>query len=220
MRGVDRLLKPDGLFVSDNQYWLAMVEHGHYDNVFHQHLRNYSLRPLMRLMGQYGLEVCDVERSEVYGGSICVTACRKGRYPASTRLKELVDHEEGFGLYDAATNIRFAAAAAERKKALFDAVFGRVSAGKKVVGIGAPAKASTVCNYCRLGPDLLTYVTEVNPLRIGKFLPGVHVPIVDEAFMFEDPRPADAAVLFAWNYYDEIVPKLRARGYQGEILRP
>ncbi len=94
------------------------------------------------------------------------------------------------------------------------------SQGKKVIGIGAPAKASTICNYARLGSDLIEYVTEVNPLRIGKYLPGVRIPIVDEEFMFEDPRPADAGILFAWNYYDEIVPKLRERGFQGEILLP
>ena len=60
----------------------------------------------------------------------------------------------------------------------------------------------------------------MNPLRVGKFLPGVHIPTVDEAFMFDDPRPPDAAVLFAWNYYDEIVPKLRARGFRGDVLCP
>jgi hypothetical protein len=36
--------------------------------------------------------------------------------------------------------------------------------------------------------------------------------------MFDD-KP-DAGILFAWNYYDEIVPKLRARGFEGEILLP
>jgi methylation protein EvaC len=95
-----------------------------------------------------------------------------------------------------------------------------VAKGEKVVGLGAPAKASTVCNYCRLGPDLVDYVTEINPLRIGMFLPGVHIPIVDEELLFTDPEPADAGILFAWNYADEIVPKLRDRGFTGEIVTP
>ena len=107
-----------------------------------------------------------------------------------------------------------------KKATLFDAIYQRVKSGQKVIGIGAPAKASTLCNYCGLGPDLIAYVTEVNPLRVGRFLPGVHIPIVDEAFMFDDPEPADAALLFAWNYYDEIVPKLRDRGFAGDILCP
>ncbi len=89
-----------------------------------------------------------------------------------------------------------------------------------MIGIGAPAKAATVCNYCRLGPEMIDYITEVNPLRMGKYLPGVHIPLVDEERMFDDPRPADAAVLFAWNYHDEIVPRLRGRGFTGEIILP
>ena len=86
--------------------------------------------------------------------------------------------------------------------------------------IGAPAKASTVCNYCRLGPEHLSYITEVNPLRVGRYLPGVHIPIVEEDWMFRDPAPASAAILFAWNYYDEVVPKLRSRGFAGDIICP
>ena len=220
MRGVKRLLKPGGLFVTDNQYWLDMVQRMHYDNVFHQHLRNYSLKPLLRLFDQYNMDVVDVERSEVYGGSIRVFSCHRGAHPVSTRLHDLLALEEQERLHDPATFTAFAAAVAERKRKLFDAVYSRVCAGKKVIGIGAPAKASTVCNYCGLGRDLIAYLTDVNPLRAGHFLPGVHIPIVDEEVMFDDPRPADAGVLFAWNYYDEIVPKLRARGFHGDVVCP
>ncbi len=220
MRGVKSLLKSGGVFVTDNQYWLDMVQRMHYDNVFHQHLRNYSLKPLIRLFGQYEMDVFDVERSEVYGGSIRVFGCHRGAHAISPRLTDLLALEEREGLYERSTFERFAADILKKKRKLFDAVYSRVSAGKKVVGIGAPAKASTVCNYCGLGPELIEYVTEVNPLRAGKFLPGVHIPIVDETFMFEDPKPADAGLLFAWNYYDEIVPKLRAKGFQGDVLRP
>lgn len=220
MRGVKLLLKPGGMFVTDNQYWLDMVRHMHYDNIFHEHLRNYSLKPLIRLFGEYDMDVFDVERSEVYGGSIRVFSCHRGAYSVSQRLRDLLALEEHEGLYDPSTFERFAVGAAERKRKLFDAVYSRASSGQKVIGIGAPAKASTVCNYCALGPELVEYLTEVNPLRTGKFLPGVHLPIVEERFMFEDPRPAQAAILFAWNYYDEIVPKLRARGFTGEVLCP
>lgn len=47
---------------------------------------------------------------------------------------------------------------------------------------------------------MVDYVTEVNPLRVGKYLPGVHIPIVDEGYTFEDSRQAGAGILFAWNY--------------------
>jgi C-methyltransferase-like protein/putative zinc binding protein/methyltransferase family protein len=220
MVGVEKLLAARGIFATDSQYWLAMVERGHYDNMFHQHLRYYAMKPLQRLFEKYDMEVFDVERSEVYGGSIRVFACHRGAYPVSERVAALRAVEESAKLYDPATCDRFRDESEARKRKLFDAVYALASHGKKVIGIGAPAKASTVCNYCRLGPDLVEYVTEVNPLRMGKYLPGVHIPIVDEERMFTDSKPPDAGILFAWNYRDEIEPKLRARGFQGEIICP
>lgn len=220
MKGVKLALKAGGIFCSDNQYWLDMVESLHYDNIFHQHLRNYSLKPLQHLFAQYGMEIVDVERWGVYGGSIRVFAAHEGDHPISPRVAELMEHEIRAGLYLPETAERFRQTTAGKRQKLFDEVYSLAREGKKVIGIGAPAKASTVCNFCRLGPDLIEYITEVNPLRIGKYLPGVHIPIIDEATMFTDPRPADAAILFAWNYYDEIVPKLRAKGYQGAFLEP
>jgi hypothetical protein len=220
MRGIAKLLAPGGVFASDNQYWLDMVERLHYDNAFHQHLRYYSLRPLDHLFAQYGLEVFDVERSDTYGGEIRVYGCHKGDHPVHERVHELRRIEEEFGLYEPETQERYARQVDERRRRLLDTVSELKRQGKKIIGIGAPAKASTVCTYCGLGSHLLDYITEINPLRIGTYLPGVHIPIIDESYMFEDPEPADAGVLFAWNYADEVVPKLREEGWHGEIILP
>lgn len=220
MKGVRFLLGKRGVFATDNQYWFDTMRRLHYDNMFHQHLRYYSMKPLIELHRQYGLDVFDVERSEVYGGSIRVFACHQGEYPMSRRLKQLVALEEREQLHDPKTHAWFIRKVEEKRRKLFDAVYRHNKKGRKVIGIGAPAKASTVCNYCDLGPDRIACITEVNPLRVGKYLPGVHIPIVDEEEMFRDRRPADAAILFAWNYYNEVVPKLRQRGFKGEVLLP
>lgn len=220
MKAVKRLLAPGGVFATDSQYWLDTMSRRHYDNMFHQHLRYYSMKPLMYLFKQYDMEVFDVERSEVYGGSIRVFAGHAGDNEISPRVADLLEVENAAGLYDNSTNEKFAADTEKQRDKLLDDVYSRVRAGKKVIGIGAPAKAATVCNYARLGPEMIDYITEVNPLRMGKYLPGVRIPIVDEERMFDDPLPADAAVLFAWNYQDEIVPRLRKRGFAGEIILP
>jgi SAM-dependent methyltransferase len=220
LEGVRTLLKPGGIFCSDNQYWLDILQREHYDNVFHQHLRNYSIKPMQRMFGAYGMEVFDVERSEVYGGSIRVFTGFEGEHEIHPRVEETLALEEQAGLYDESVFVRYAETIAAKKRRLFDEVYEHVRNGRKVIGIGAPAKASTVCNYVGLDHALIAYVTEINPLRFGRYLPGVHIPIVDEERMFDDPEPADAGILFAWNYYDEVVPKLRERGWSGELIEP
>lgn len=220
MKGAKHILAPNGVFATDSQYWLDTMQRGHYDNVFHQHLRYYAMKPLIYLFNQYDMDVFDVERSEVYGGSIRVFSCHKGAYPISKRVTDLVALEEEQKLYDRATNVAFDKEITARKIRFFAEVYNRKQAGQKIIGIGAPAKASTVCNYCGVRADLVDYITEINPLRIGMHLPGVRIPIIDEEHMFTDDPQADAAILFAWNYYDEVVPKLRQKGFKGDIILP
>jgi SAM-dependent methyltransferase len=220
MQGIVKILAPGGVFASDNQYWLDMVQRLHYDNAFHQHLRYYSLRPLEYLFDKYGLEVFDVERSDTYGGQIRVYSGFKGEHEINSRVVELRKLEEEARLYEPETQAQYINQIEAKRDKLFDDVYSRKQSGQKIIGIGAPAKASTVCTYCSLGAHLLDYITEINPLRVGTHLPGVHVPIIDESFMFEDPAPADAGVLFAWNYADEVIPKLREKGWKGDIIFP
>jgi hypothetical protein len=64
----------------------------------------------------------------------------------------------------------------------------------------------TLLNYCDLGKDVLDFVTEKSRLKIGKFTPGQHIPVLpDEALMEEKP---DYALLLAWNFAEEIMGNL------------
>jgi len=61
----------------------------------------------------------------------------------------------------------------------------------------------TLLNYCGIGRGVLDFVTEKSKLKIGKYTPGAHLPVLgDEALM--ERRP-DYALLLAWNFADEII---------------
>ena len=90
--------------------------------------------------------------------------------------------------------------------------------GKCIAGIGAPMKASTLLNYCHIGTDILDYLAEVNPLKIGKYSPGGHIPIVDEHILFSS-QP-DYALILSWNLSKDLITKLRKKGYRGKFIIP
>ncbi len=54
--------------------------------------------------------------------------------------------------------------------------------------------------------------------KIGKYMPGTLVPVVDESRLFDDPP--DYALLLSWHIADELIAKLRERGYAGRFLVP
>ena len=70
--GIESLLKPDGVFVFENHYLLDVINGGQFDTIYHEHLRTYSLKSLIKLFSYYDLTVTDVERGSRYGGNIRV----------------------------------------------------------------------------------------------------------------------------------------------------
>jgi len=78
--------------------------------------------------------------------------------------------------------------------------------GKQVVGYGAPAKASTLFNYCGVRTDLLSYTVDRSPHKQGQYLPGVRIPIFAPEKIAET-RP-DYVLILPWNLRDEILTQM------------
>jgi hypothetical protein len=91
--------------------------------------------------------------------------------------------------------------------------------GQRVYGIGAPSRASTLINYVSLDDGILDCVLEIKgSYKIGKYIPGTMIPVLEESRLFED-QP-EYAMLLSWHIADELMPKLSARGYKGKYIIP
>jgi hypothetical protein len=76
----------------------------------------------------------------------------------------------------------------------------------KLIGFGAAAKATVVLNHLH---QKLEYVVDEAPQKIGKMVPGTNIQIVPPDIMAEDEDNL-AIIVYAWNFYDEIVKKVKA----------
>lgn len=218
MEGIRALLADNGVFISESGYVVDMIEGMQYDSIYHEHLRYYGIKPLMRLFERYGMEIIDVENIGTHGGSIRVFAAKKDVFEASSRAQELLAKENAAGYHSIERYRAFAKHIAETKQKLIEILFNIKKSGKRVVGIGAPAKGNTLLNYCKIDADLIQYLTEKSPLKIGLYSPGMHIPVVDESRMFEE-KP-ETAIILSWNIADELIPKLRKLGYEGKFIIP
>lgn len=206
LRGVDALLKEDGTFVVEVHYVLDLLQLVQFETVYHEHLCYYSLRSLATLYGRFGLELVDVERLPMHGGAIRVFAKRasSGAKP-SDRLVAALKEEERRGVYDAVTYRAFGAETRKLRDAIRDVVLSRKAAGRSVSAYGAAGRATTLMNYCGLDASVLDYVVDESPSRVGRFVPGVRVPVVSRDHFHGSPT--DDCLITAWNYRDEIVAK-------------
>jgi hypothetical protein len=219
IRGVETLLERGGLFVTESHYLVDLIETVQYDSIYHEHLKYYSMRSIIRLFDYYDFTVVDVDRIPNYGGSIRVYAAKGKGHKVSDSVGRLIAEEERLGIYDAPVFDRFVQQVRQSKldlqKLLTDARF----AGKKVVGIGSPGRASTLLTYCGVDTDMMSYIAEQSSsLKLGLFMPGTHIPIVDEKQMFEE-QP-DFAVMLSWHYGQDITRKLRSKGLRATIVLP
>lgn len=218
MRGIDTLLAPGGAFVSESGYLLDMIATGGYDAVYHEHLRYYSLRPLLRLFSDFGLEVFDVERIPSHNGSIRVYAARRGAYPVKSSVAELLAEEEKAGLYRKETFTEFGKRARAHREALAALLRKLKKDGNRIVGIGAPAKGNTLLNFCGIGAETIGALFEKSQLKIGLFAPGSRIPVKSEELLFSE-QP-DYALMLSWNLADELIPKLRSKGFKSKFIIP
>lgn len=217
VESVKEMLDEDGVFISESQYLLDIVQKLEFDTVYHEHLRFYTLKPLQKLFAMTGMSLVDAERISAAGGSIRVYAM-KGDHPASERVQKIVAEEEAAGLYDKEALRGFAERAIQAKRNLMTLLQECRKKGR-IAGIGAPVRGNTLMGFTRIDTALLDYTCEKSGSpKIGLFTPGTHIPVVDEKRLFEE-QPEFALVL-SWHIGDELVKKLRELGYRGTCIVP
>ena len=219
MQSVGTLLDTDGVFIFEAPYFVNLLKHNEYDTIYHEHLSYLSVKPLIPFFGKHGMEVFDIEQSDIHGGSFRVFVARRGQQPVSQEVGKLLRAEADMGIYSRGVLDKFAAGVKNNKRELVWLLQSLKHQGKRIAGISAPAKGMTLLNYCGIDGDVLDFVTEKAALKIGRFTPGAHIPVVADAELL-DKQP-DYALLLAWNFADEIMKNLdqyRQRG--GKFIIP
>jgi len=219
LAGVNALLEADAVFVIEAHYLADLLEQGAFDTVYHEHVSYWALGPMIDLFNRHGLQVVDVERLPVHHGQLRVFVQRDGHGEVRPSVGALLEAESELGLDRFETFQRFARQTMKIREDLHATIEGIVAQGKRVVGYGAPAKASTLLSFLEIGRDEIEYIVDRSPLKQGLYTPGRHIPIVAPERLLED-QP-DYALLLAWNFADEVMEQqaeYRKRG--GRFVLP
>jgi len=208
LEGVEAVLAPDGVFVVEVPYLLDLFEHVEYDTIYHEHLSYFAIGPLTKLMEHGGLELFDLRRVAVHGGSLRVFAGRPGRRPITNALRDAMSAEAATGLGDQATYDRFAAQVSRSREALRTVIARARADRRSVAALGATAKGNTLLNYCGLTSADIAFVADSTPIKQGRLTPGTHIPIREDGALVAE-RP-DYTLLLAWNYADAILDRYAA----------
>ena len=206
--GMKKLLAKDGVIVIEAPHAQTMIENLEYDTIYHQHVSYLSARPMRAYFARMGLELFDAEALPIHGGSLRYFVGFSGLHAVQSNVERIIKEEEARGLYDMKRLSQFAHDVERQRRALLALILDCKSKGKRVVALSAPAKGNTLLNYCALDTAFLEYATERNPLKVGRYTPGVHLPIfADEHILSNKP---DYALILAWNFAEEIMHNMAA----------
>lgn len=208
LAAVATCLDGDGTAVFEFPYVRDLLDSVEFDTIYHEHVFYYSLSAVTALTGRAGLDVVDVAREPIHGGSLRVFLRHAGTAAAANAVAEMLAEERAAGLTDPTRYGAFSRDVIALQNELRALLRALRAAGKRIAAYGAPAKGTTLLNTCRIGRDLLDFTVDRSPHKQGLLIPGVRLPVrAPETLLAEMP---DYTLILPWNLADEIVAQQEA----------
>lgn len=201
LSGMATVMRRDGVGFIEVQYLPDLLTNNAFDLVYHEHRNFFSLTSLEKALMQHGLYVIDAELTDRQGGSLRVVVSHQRVPNASV---EMIRASEDWlrirssysGLQGRVERIR-----TRLREGLFTRKY--VADGAPIIGYGAPAKATTLLNFCGIDSRIINWVFDSTSAKQGRFIPGTGIPILppDDSAMMH----VDATLILAWNYANVIM---------------
>lgn len=207
-RALKLSLKPDGVITLEFPHLMRLVEFRQFDTVYHEHFSYLSLLAVDRIFTAAGLRIFDVEELPTHGGSLRIYGCHDAAdHPQCDSVAALIAQEKARGMDRDDFYLAFQLQADEVKNDFLGFLLQAKAEGKSVAGYGAAAKGNTIMNYAGVRPDLIPFICDAAATKIGKLMPGSHIPILPPSALREN-RP-DYLVILPWNIADEVKTQCR-----------
>lgn len=212
-------LKPEGVLVIECPYIIDFIENFEFDTVYFEHLSYLSVTPIERICDGLNMKLISVEKQAIHGGTIRITISHVN---ASHKIENSVssflidENKGGFNMID-----RYKTWSKDVNKVISN--FGQQlltlkKEGYSIAGFAASAKGNTLLNSAGINTDIVDYIVDQTPEKIGKYSPGTGIPIVHIQTLTK--KPTDYLIILAWNFSTELMEKARDNGFKGKFIIP
>ena len=195
-----KLLGKKGTIIIEVQYLMNTLKDMTFDNIYHEHYNYWSLTSLVNFFNQFDAKIFRSEKIDTHGGSLRVYIKKNTKVKIETNVKKMLKEEENFGIKDYQTYQKFGEKVYKIRENVLNNLKNLKKRNKKIIGYGAPAKATTALNFFGISTDI-DFIVEDNKLKHNKFIPGVKIPIKNKSAI---KNKKNALLVLAWNFYKDI----------------
>ena len=208
VQGLKLYLCETGVITMEFPHLMQLIENNQFDTIYHEHFSYLSFLTIKSVFEAHNLEIYDVEQLPTHGGSLRIYAkhIEDDSKEISNNVEDLFNLEISKKMNTMDYYKDFQNKANRIKSEFVNFLIQQKLNKKKVVAYGAAAKGNTLLNYCGIKQDLIGFVVDKSPYKQGKFLPGSHIPIINEKEI-KKFKP-DYIVILPWNIKDEIMEQL------------
>ena len=205
---VKRVMKKDGVFIFETGYVLDLFSKTIFDNIYHEHLSYFSIKPLERFFNSMDMELFDVDRITPKGGSIrCYVQLHGGMRHRSDFVNELLRIEKSSGLHERKIFADFGQRLLGIKNKIQKTIIDIHTRGEKVSAYGASVGVTTALYNFGLDQKQLLFLADDNVRRQGLYSPGKHMPVLSPLELVN--QHIDYTFILAWMYNDSIIKRNR-----------
>jgi dTDP-4-dehydrorhamnose reductase len=201
-------LKDEGILIIECPYIIDFIENMEFDTTYFEHLSYMSLMPMQKLCSALGLKIIEVEKQHIHGGTIRVTIAKEAStHEVQPEVIEFFQNEFDCGFNQIEVYRKWSDLVKDTIKQFSSQVLALKKEGNKIACFAASAKGNTLLNACNLSTDIIDYIVDQTPEKIGKYSPGTGIPIVNISELAKNPP--DYVIILAWNFADVIIPKIQ-----------
>ena len=206
VKGMSDLLKDKGTIITEDPSLKEMLNKNAYDQIYAEHMYIWSLSSINFLFGKYKMEVYDIENNRLHGGCSRYFIAKNNVKKITRKVQVHKILERKLKINKLSTYINFKNKVNSLKKELKSKLIQLKKRNKIIVGYGAPAKSTTILNFCNIDYKLIDRIFDNSNTKINKYTPGKSLIKIENSDKFKKTK-SDYCVLFAWNHQKEILAK-------------
>ena len=203
-KGIDNLLKDNGIFVLEVPHLLNILNNNQYDNIFHEHIGFHSLKSIQDLCKANNLKVFDIDKIDSQGGSIrCFISKQTSNQTISSNVSLMSKIEKKSNLFLNSNLKMFKNKILKHSKSLHKLIARLKNKKKKISVYGASGKGQALLQFSKMNNNLIDFVFDKSKLKQGLYTPGTNIKIKNPKYISR--KNVDYLLILSWNIKKEII---------------